>query len=381
MAGANASAGKSSQGGGTLAGGAGGAAPEAGSGSPSEGGAAGGVPENAAGMGGANGSPSEGGAAGRLGDAGAAGAGGATPDPSSCTAPGPAEVGGVCVANSACDRSPGSGDGLCSAATLGFADWPSEGYCIRSLDCPGSCEALACGEGETCVDLDGCKACLPACCNGDACPSGQICANAVGTHSLGGLACVPGNPTAGVGSACEDISGCYPGLSCLINDEHPGGECTKAACTLGDDTTCPGEGHCIADPISTHCAQSCQDVGDCRGALGYDCVDLGGVSGKVCRHPMVGDACASDGDCGGGAWHCQTGASFPGGYCTLTGCAVPGSSSGCPLPTTVCFDPAVGNNYCVGRCPSVGTQSTCRLGYSCQDANPGIAVLGGCAPP
>jgi hypothetical protein len=265
--------------------------------------------------------------------------------------------------------------------SLNYEGMPSEGYCVGGAfdTCPSTCQAAACATNDVCVDWAGCKACLPACCDGNTCGARLVCANSIGDITLGKLACVPGKLGAGLHSPCDDLGDCGPGLTCVATQERPGGECTKG-CTPGNDATCPAGGRCVSDPVYPRCAKACQNASDCRGAEGYACVDLGGAVGKVCQHPQVGDACANDDACGGAPWHCQTGAAFTGGYCTLTGCPAAGSETNCPSLSTVCFDPTTGPNYCVDRCDGIGTQSSCRAGYTCQDVDPSTVTSGGCVP-
>jgi hypothetical protein len=64
---------------------------------------------------------------------------------------------------------------------------------------------------------------------------------------------------------------------------------------------------------------------------------------------------------------CRTGATFPGGYCTIRqACPNDGTTEGCSSGSSVCRDP-VGPTpgFCVDRCTGVG-QGTCRTGYLCQ---------------
>lgn len=98
--------------------------------------------------------------------------------------------------------------------------------------------------------------------------------------------------------------------------------------------------------------------------------------------PAVGDACTDATDCGGPSMVCRT-TGFPDGYCTQEGCPSAGSTAGCPSSDSVCHDPAgPGTNYCVDRCPTdeIGTQGSCRPGYTCLDMDPSAATTGGCLP-
>ena len=99
---------------------------------------------------------------------------------------------------------------------------------------------------------------------------------------------------------------------------------------------------------------------------GYRCFDGGAATGKYCRHPQTGDACAVNADCGQlGAWQCRTGGQYPGGYCTPIPQCNPVSGLGCTPGSSVCFDPTGAETpFCVDRCVGAG-QGTCRAGYTC----------------
>lgn len=305
-------------------------------------------------------------------------------DANSCPAPAAGELGGPCASDAECDSALGAGDGMCANSSLGWVGWPSMGYCltVNLGGCPTQCQDVTCPSGGICVELAGCKGCAPACCSNAVCAAETTCSNHLGASGdLEAQACVPGDADASVAAPCDEIADCRPGSSCRLGAEHPGGECSVAGCTPGDDATCLGSGHCVQEVVGTHCAKSCDSDSDCRLAEGYQCVDFGGSIGKICQHGQVGDACASDADCGDAAtWDCKTGASFPGGYCTLqAACSTPGSSTGCTEGSSLCYDSTP--DFCVDRCATIGGQSTCRSGYTCYDVDPGAGTFGGCLSP
>ncbi len=319
-----------------------------------------------------------------------------------CPAPTPGAVGGPCAVDSNCDSVAGLGDGICMRFQIAGATWPATGFCVTQIE--ACTDDASCGAGNQCVTVGeptgAFRLCLPACGVGAcACPAGQACAAwFAGAPLLGGdVACLPGTPTAIDGDACVSFGECAPDSRCLADRfEYPTGQCHRIACTIGDDTTCAGDGHCVAmaaittgvEP-GTACVDRCVSDVDCRAAHGYRCVDGGAALGKYCRHPHAGDACAVDEDCGDPAmWDCKTGLTFPGGQCTpTTGCPVPGSIAGCTVGSSVCYDSLLSgvaaDNVCADRCGGpVDTQGGCRPGYVCRDVAPSpTTVVLGCVNP
>ena len=309
------------------------------------------------------------------------------PDAMFC-APQPAGlVGGACDADEDCNQ--GGTAGICLRGNINGTIYPPEGFCIIDDLAGTACDSDDdCGAGAQCVDQEGYRSCLPTCsCAGDACPDNQACHDAFLGFPLDRASCIPGDAAARDGDACDGVHECFPETGCRNNPlEFPGGECYTPYCTPGDDSTCNG-GTCVEIEdfpfVAPVCLDDCTDDGDCRQAEGYVCYDPdgAGTATNYCRHPQVGDPCATADDCGPSAvWECKTGAAFPGGYCApLEACPTPGSLAGCS-PNSVCFDDAAAANYCVDRCENVGTQSTCRTGYTCVDTDPGAMTFGGCVP-
>ena len=319
---------------------------------------------------------------------------GVEPDAMVCPARMMGEVGGPCTTHADCDSSDGAGDGVCYRGIAGPVTFPPEGFC--TLEDPDGtapferCDVDAdCGDGNVCADSLGYKFCLPSCyCDGNTCPEDQACFESFNGFPQDKPACVPGDADAVDGDACNGFYDCDEYSSCRNDQlEFPGGQCQRYGCTVGDDTTCNG-GTCIDNnpPFSgTTCVDTCTADTDCRMAEGYVCFDPDGAGGDAlnyCRHPHVGDPCATAADCSGGAWVCRTEVIFTGGYCTQTGCATPGSQAGCS-PGSICRDhPTETENYCADRCSgTAGTQGSCRTGYLCVDTNPDPDVTTlGCAP-
>lgn len=290
-------------------------------------------------------------------------------------------IGGPCTVDVDCVEA-GS---ICFRGDLGGVVFPPEGYCM-AVD-PVFTDPLCatdedCPAGTLCsrwIDFDGYRHCMPVCsCPGEACPDHQACRNSFNGSRLDNAVCTPG--TAGVpdGAACAGMYECDEFSVCRGDIEHPGGECRRDNCLVGDATTCNG-GHCIeyVDPPTsgTTCVDGCAVDGDCREAEGYRCFDPGGGAQRYCRHPRVGDPCGSAANCGAGVWTCKVGAAFPGGYCTVVGCPTHGSSQGCSTGS-VCYDSGLPeSNYCVDGCTGSG-QGTCRAGYLCTSI--GASGLRGC---
>lgn len=292
-------------------------------------------------------------------------------------------VGGACASDDDCDSAKGANDGFCFVGPFGPTTFPPEGYCVHDNGLGTICDDDGdCGAGNLCVDLPELpyKYCLPACGCGDvtnACPPNQACFETFNGFAMSKAACVPGSAAAVDGDPCAGFYECGESSACNEDSlEFPGGECAKFGCTLGDDSTCNG-GHCaMAEPpfAGTECRDTCEVDADCREAEGYVCYDpdgSGGAARKYCRHPRIGDPCATADDCGGASWTCMTGAEFDGGMCTVVACPTAGTINGC-TPGSVCHDPADSEtNYCVDRCTGTeGTQGTCRAGYLCVDTNP-----------
>jgi hypothetical protein len=168
---------------------------------------------------------------------------------------------------------------------------------------------------------------------------------------------------------------------CWDDIENPGGNCSAYGCQLATNEGCNG-GICIefteGPSTGTVCVAACASNDDCRADEGYVCHDPDGAGGDAayCRHPHVGDACATDLDCGNGTdgLVCLTDG-WTGGSCSKT-CLAPGSVKGCSSGS-LCVADGV-ENVCADRCPTVGTTDGCRDGYTCEPAS--IVNGGVCRP-
>ena len=91
----------------------------------------------------------------------------------------------------------------------------------------------------------------------------------------------------------------------------------------------------------------------------------------------IGTPCTANSECATGVCIDEVKhTSYPGGYCTILGCA-PATGDGCP-PDAVCSGGgAVMNTMCFEQCSPSGT---CRNGYACCKADPDAGQVGFCAP-
>ncbi|AKF08221.1 Multiple EGF-like-domain protein 3 precursor [Sandaracinus amylolyticus] len=204
-----------------------------------------------------------------------------------------ASIGEPCEDESACPMS-----ALCLSEALG--GWPS-GACIATGCDPaasGSCGAdahclpSAGGGGGLCVDAcataEDCRAgytcrgtstypdrltCQPACSDAD-CTAGRVCNEVLGT-------CDDPFPAGQLGAQCSRFGGGMPctGGTCYSEGQtgYPGAYCAFEGCNVGDDTTCPDDGVCIAATEAGEpnvCFKRCAVSTDCRD--GYTCRDVDG---------------------------------------------------------------------------------------------------------
>jgi hypothetical protein len=149
--------------------------------------------------------------------------------------------------------------------------------------------------------------------------------------------CAPSEPATDqledgvVGSACDDDPACGDGR-CLFSERITGTPFPDGYCTgrCRDDAACGEHGYCspgFRGAIGS-CLRRCEDDADC-GRDGYRC-RVASAIGRCMPGPkplpegVVGHACASDAECGGGPETCATalaGIDAPGGYCSQS-CSV-----------------------------------------------------------
>ena len=198
-------------------------------------------------------------------------------------------------------------------------------------------------------------------------------------------------PVLAVGAPCVNDIDCKSGLgtsgvcrhtTASANATYPGGYCTRP-CGAGGGGACPSGADCVSTAMNHYgeftdfCLDLCgADAGTCRS--GYACygVDAGESACWLSPAPAyevpdkIGIACADDVACsyppetGGVCLTTEYGYAWgsTGGYCSRNDCL---RELDCSLDGGAsCVDFGSGN-LCVGHCPAVGTQSTCRAGYSC----------------
>ncbi len=293
----------------------------------------------------------------------------------SCNGPGAGLVGAACSSDGACAGGPG-------AFCLTAADsWPAAGYCTHACDTDDDC-----GPGARCSDPigeSGTRVCFATCCAGGGCGrGGMACTTSLGASGIGFDACLPGDPSAADGDACDSFGDCAPESVC--NDdlfEAPGGYCVTIGCTPGNDATCApaGDGLCVDDdPFDGNppfCVDRCTNAGDCRTSEGYECVSIAlGTSVCAAPHEDPGAGCTSDGQCGAAPWDCLTGPDFPGGYCSRADCT--GAAGSCP--DGLFCGIVGGDTFCVASCEPGPVACRFLEGYECVSFGMGF---NGCIQP
>jgi hypothetical protein len=190
-----------------------------------------------------------------------------------------------------------------------------------------------------------------------------------------------------VGSACTAASDCGSG-SCLqtipvVNTSYPGGYCTGVC---RSDEACGANGLCVAGlrGAAGSCYLRCDEKTGCDRA-GYRCRVVSNVGRCVAAPPalpdnVAGEACANDGDCGGGAMSCAATLGSnpaPGGYCSQS-CAI---SADCGAGG-ICINGISIVTINSGRClKSCSDQAECRAGYECRSfSGPSSGGPGACTP-
>jgi hypothetical protein len=282
------------------------------------------------------------------------------------------------------------------AARLGGTAEPArDGYC--TMDCTMSSE---CGAGAACVGSapGGRGHCAQSCASATDCRNGYRCITALGavlaadggTSPISTGACQPVPQTdkladGVVGMACTAASDCGSG-SCMqtiaiVNTSYPGGYCTGRC--FGD-TDCGATGVCVPGLLGSigSCYLRCDDQHRCERS-GYRCRVVSNVGRCVAlADPLpdhvAGNACANDGDCGGGAMSCSVtlgSEPAPGGYCTQS-CAI---NDDCGAGG-VCINGIGIVTISSGRCLRACMQaSDCRVGYECSPfGGPGSGGPGAC---
>lgn len=178
-----------------------------------------------------------------------------------------------------------------------------------------------------------------------------------------------------VGSTCTEDADCGGVGRCMLSERvtstpFPGGYCTAECETAAD---CGERGLCsirFRGGVGT-CYLGCERDEDCA-RTGYRC-RISATSGVGTCLPapaplpdgIVGSACSSDEDCGGGAMTCKTtfaNGEAPGGYCSQS-CAVHADCG----ESGFCVSGVNGVNLNIGTCyRTCSPPDGCRDGYVCQ---------------
>jgi hypothetical protein len=175
-----------------------------------------------------------------------------------------------------------------------------------------------------------------------------------------------------VGAACATDVDCGEGR-CRLSERitgavYPNGYCT-GRCV--EDVDCGARGLCTPGFLGAigACVLRCADDVEC-GRDGYRCRVIGGV-GRCAPGPkplpdhVAGNACASDGDCGGGAMTCNdalAGVAALDGYCSQR-CAIDDDCGGGGVCISGIGVVTLATGLCYKAC---SLPEQCRDGYSCR---------------
>lgn len=238
-------------------------------------------------------------------------------DPDTGTADsGPADAGPRPI-GAPCSVDPDCADGaFCSSRATALVS-PPQGFCTKF--CLGSSD---CGSGNSCTpDIGrGLGFCYPVCTSTGGCGiSGLACS----PTKYQGLplpepGCLPSNPLANDGDACDGPAECKPNSICVNNQyAYPHGLCAQMDCGA---TTCAPGARCVFDQNESLCRKTCTTSAECR--VGYICSPAG-----LCDTPGTTFAfapCTTPRDCGpeGTLFECvdvDLSTTTP-SVCTLTNC-------------------------------------------------------------
>jgi hypothetical protein len=328
------------------------------------------------------------------GDGGARDAGRTPADSDGGGVPPAPAIGQPCAADADC-----SGGTCATRFTIARMSLPApDGYCTAECtahpDCPGGSACVGARFGFPgrctigCTSTDDCRGgyrCIPLPGGGTALDGGTAQSTVIAT-------CQPAPETdrledGVVGSACAADVDCGDGR-CLLSERvtgavYPDGYCT-GSCV--DDADCGALGLCTPGFLGAIgvCALRCADDEEC-GRDGYRCRVIDGV-GRCAPGPapqgehVAGSACASDGDCGGGAMTCKEALgdlAAPDGYCSQN-CAIDedcGAGGVCVSGIGVV---TIATGLCYGAC---SPSQPCRDGYGCRSLTGSTSDPSGvCAP-
>ena len=309
----------------------------------------------------------------------------------------------VALAAPSCSPAP-----RCTVANCG-------GCCTDQGVCARGDTAAACGKGGSmCSTCTGSSSCMAG-----ACSMGSGGGTGTGGNTgVGGGSGTGGNTSAGGGSGvgggtggstgtgggggmlgscgpsnCAD--GCCVGAQCIRGGAQSNAQCGQGGfaclmCVSGNNCVggqCTGSAACSAANCAggccsgTACLTTAQQGNGACGNSGNACMQCGlnqtCTAGTCQQAATIGSACTMTSQCaslGTGAYCKQRtstmNATYTNGYCTIpcttAGAACAGTQGTCiGGSNTVLAVYGEADLFCAAKCPTGGTQSTCRNGYSC----------------
>ena len=245
----------------------------------------------------------------------------------------------------------------------------------------------ACGgskAADPCAGCAGCCAsgvCQPGTADATCGTGGGACSSCAADQSCQSGQCTARPAASTIGNKCSVDADCGAGFICAASVPG-GGYCTKD-CTA-NAAACPILSTCVATSATAKlCLKSCASSADCRtehlcfaSGSGGLCLpkcardaDCGSshcdVASGRCQASRVGNACASDSECGDKPAFCNTSAS--GGYCSLPCGGDPNTTAPCP-PGSNCGSAGGPASSCLKACTS---DPDCRAGQRCGDSGGG----------
>jgi hypothetical protein len=234
-----------------------------------------------------------------------------------------------CAGMGCLEPSGGWRDGYCTSECTDDSTCGPNGACALETRGKRLC-ALLCDVDQDC-GRDG-YACIPAM------DGTKICqAAAIGNGS--------------VGDACESAQDCsLEGGFCVLEPSFADGYCSKTCTTNAE---CDADSHCATGFCF---ANACTRPGYIEKDLDRDarleCVPVGGQG-----EGLVGDACTTGADCGGGDFGGCLG-QWPGGYCAIDCRAGEGTCGA----DSICYAFSPTSSQCLKVCTAA---ADCRDGYAC----------------
>lgn len=168
-------------------------------------------------------------------------------------------------------------------------------------------------------------------------------------------------------------------LSCTVD-----ADCTVVSTACGLDGQCgtiantQAPGPYLMSLVSAFVGEGCSALCECPAYAMQPGCNKGVCGQKQLGGGAVGDPCVDGFDCTSGFCLSQA-QGFPGGYCAVAQCAVPGPDI-CPSGST-CVNPSGnGQDYCMKDC-NPQQPGQCRDGYVCCGGPGPTGMIGWCVPP